>query len=197
MHVDAHASILYTVVMSEPRRVWVVDDSDADASRARQALALDYDVETFADGAAVIERAATHPPADVIVLDWVMPGVTGLDVCRFLRASGGERARVGILLLSGHRESADVVEGLEAGANDYLTKPYADDELRARVGSLVRSRGLLERVEQSEDSVRTLLTQSPDALVVLDAHGKLTFANPEAEHVRIPALRTVLLVDRA
>ena len=183
MHVDAHASILYTVVMSEPRRVWVVDDSDADASRARQALALDYDVETFADGAAVIERAATHPPADVIVLDWVMPGVTGLDVCRFLRASGGERARVGILLLSGHRESADVVEGLEAGANDYLTKPYADDELRARVGSLVRSRGLLERVEQSEDSVRTLLTQSPDALVVLDAHGKLTFANPEAEHV--------------
>ena len=183
MHVDAHASILYTVVMSEPRRVWVVDDSDADASRARQALALDYDVETFADGAAVIERAATHPPADVIVLDWVMPGVTGLDVCRFLRASGGERARVGILLLSGHRESADVVEGLEAGANDYLTKPYADDELRARVGSLVRSRGLLERVEQSEDSVRTLLTQSPDALVVLDAHGRLTFANPEAEHV--------------
>ncbi len=183
MHVDARPSILYTVTMAAARRVWVVDDSEADASRARTALAFDYDVETFADGAQVIERAATQPPADVIVLDWVMPGVTGLDVCRFLRASGGERARVGILLLSGHRDSADVVEGLEAGANDYLTKPFADDELRARVGALVRSRGLLERVEQSEDSVRTLLTQSPDALVVLDAHGKLTFANPEAEHV--------------
>jgi two-component system phosphate regulon sensor histidine kinase PhoR len=140
--------------MGAERRVWVVDDSDADAARARDALMQGYAVEVFRDGAAVIEHAAAHTPPDVIVLDWVMPGVSGLDVCRFLRTSGGERSRVGILLLSAHRESSDVVEGLEAGANDYLVKPYADPELRARVDALVRWNGLVDRARKAEARVR-------------------------------------------
>ena len=68
------------------RIVWVVDDSPLDAERARSALRHECEVEVFADGSAALERLAGGAVPDVIVLDWVMPGVTGIEVCRFLRS---------------------------------------------------------------------------------------------------------------
>ena len=70
-----------------PKIVWVVDDSSLDAERARASLCRDYRVETFSDGATVLERISQDQRPDVLVLDWVMPGVSGLDVCRYLRSS--------------------------------------------------------------------------------------------------------------
>jgi signal transduction histidine kinase len=160
--------------------VWVVDDSPLDAERACRALNGDCDVEVFHDGSAALERLASAPAPAVMVLDWVMPGVTGVEVCRFLRSAQGRQPGVGVLLLTAHRATEQIVEGLSAGANDYLAKPYADEELVARVGALLRTRDLLERAEEAEALNRTLLETAPDPLLALDEDARVTFANEAA-----------------
>ena len=176
------------------RSVWVVDDSATDAAFAKAALEATFEVTVFLDGGRVLEELAVRPPPDVLVLDWMMPGVSGPDVCRFLRAGDAPASQVSILLVTAHRASEQVVEGLAAGANDYLAKPYAREELHARVAALMRSRELLERVERAEDTVARLMTLTPDPVLVVDAHGRLTYANPEAE--RILAAPAAALVGR-
>jgi signal transduction histidine kinase len=164
------------------RVVWVVDDSPLDAERARRALTGDCSVEVFPDGSAALERLATTSTIpDVMVLDWVMPGVSGVDVCRFLRSAQGGHLKVGILLLTTHRHTEQIVEGLSAGANDYLAKPYAHAELQARVNALLRTRQLLERAESAEALSFKLLQLAPDALIALDAARNITFINEMAQ----------------
>ncbi|MDI3287945.1 ATP-binding protein [Polyangium sp. 15x6] len=168
---------------SVPQRrvVWIVDDSALDAERARRALANHYDVQVFPDGTAVLESLGSHQARpDVLVLDWIMPGVSGIEVCRFVRANS-THARMGILLLTARQQTEQVVEGLSAGANDYLSKPYATSELEARVDALVRSITLLERAEKAEATVRQVLANVPDALLVLGEEQRITYANPEAQ----------------
>jgi signal transduction histidine kinase len=164
------------------RSVWIVDDSRLDLDRAARVLALDYRIETFCDGSALLEHLATGNIPDVVVLDWVMPGISGVEVCRFLRDSE-TRQGLAILLLTAHRHTEQIVEGLSAGANDYLAKPYEDEELRARVGALIRSKALLERAEQAEAAHRSLLETAPDPLLVVDELGRLTFLNARARQM--------------
>jgi two-component system phosphate regulon sensor histidine kinase PhoR len=164
-----------------PRKgaVWIVDDSPLDLAVARRAFSADYRLDTFTDGSAMLERMAGEAP-DVLVLDWVMPGVSGIDLCHFLR-SREETLELPILILTALRETGQVVEGLAAGANDYLKKPFAPEELVARVDALVRGKRLRERAERAEATVRSLLEHLPDPLVVTDRRGLVTFANAEAE----------------
>ncbi|HEX2568510.1 MAG TPA: response regulator [Polyangia bacterium] len=168
--------------------IWVADDSPMDAGRAQRALAkMFHTVEVFPDGATVLEALASRSPPDVIVLDWIMPGISGLEVCEFLRSSRGQGqaglSGIAVLLLTAHQHPDQVVRGLKAGANDYLSKPYADEELQARVQTLLRSKELLDRVARAEDNVRRLLANAPDALVAVDAQGRLSYANAEAERI--------------
>lgn len=166
--------------VEQARVVWIVDDSALDAERARRALADHYEVQVFPDGTAVLEAlGSSQASPDVLILDWVMPGVSGIEVCRFLRANRAY-ARIGILLLTVRQQTEQVVEGLSAGANDYLSKPYARSELKARVDALMRSIELLERAEKAETTVRQLLANVPDALVILGDEQRITYANPEA-----------------
>jgi signal transduction histidine kinase len=181
----AHVEVVSCIVIElmatgTRRRVWIVDDSPLDAERARRVLANAYDIETFRDGSVVLERLTSQPPPDVMVLDWVMPGISGLEVCRFLRSGAGADSQIGILLLTSHRAVEQIVEGLSAGANDYLSKPYEDEELLARVTSQVRARELLERATLAEDSNRKMLESAPDAMLAVDGEGELTFVNQEA-----------------
>jgi two-component system phosphate regulon sensor histidine kinase PhoR len=179
------------------RRVWIADDSPLDADRARRALGDGYAIEIFDDGSGVLERLASHDDTpDLLVIDWLMPGVSGLEVCRFLRASAPPLSSLPVLLVTVHQRTEQVVEGLEAGANDFVSKPFAEAELRARVDALVRVQVLLEQLEQSEAMVRHLLANSPDALLALDARGAVLFANIEAERLfgrSAEALRGALL----
>ncbi|MET0285636.1 MAG: ATP-binding protein [Polyangiales bacterium] len=175
------------------RIVWVVDDSRLDTERARRVLARDYQVETFADGSAALEAVAAGASPDLIVLDRVMPGVSGIDVVRFLRAAGPHTQKIGVLLLTVHRETEQIVEGLSVGANDYLAKPYEDEELRARVASLLRTRELVDGLERAQLENRKLLESAPDPFLVVDAQGKLTFANELA--LEILGTRQVLGSD--
>jgi PAS domain S-box-containing protein len=169
-------------VKSRPS-VWVVDDSPLDIERARKVLEVAYEVEVFADGSAMLEHLASHRPPDVLVLDWVMPGVSGIEVCRFLRSGSAARPQLAILLLTMQTRTDDIVEGLAAGANDYLVKPYADPELRARVDALVRWNGLLERAQKAEASVLQLLEHAPDPLISVDRDHRISYVNAEAQRV--------------
>jgi two-component system response regulator MprA len=100
-----------------------------------RALELEgYSVVAVADGAAALDAARTDPP-DVLVLDVMMPGIDGLTVCRVLRA---ERDRTPILMLTARTETSDRVAGLDAGADDYLPKPFELEELLARLRALLR-----------------------------------------------------------
>jgi two-component system response regulator MprA len=118
-------------------RVLVVDDDPAVRSAVSRALRVDYEVDEAADGAEALERHAVAP-ADAIVLDLLMPHVGGLDVCRSLRARGDS---VPVLVVTARDAVSDRVEGLDAGADDYLVKPFAVEELRARVRALLRRTG--------------------------------------------------------
>jgi signal transduction histidine kinase len=134
-------------------RVWIVDDSPLELELSRSTLSSRFDVEAFADGASMLERLAHAGPPDVILLDWQMPHLSGLDVCRFVRQSIDE-ARLPIVILTGMHERMDLVEGLDAGANDYVTKPYLPEELLARVATLVRTKRLHEKLERAEEALR-------------------------------------------
>jgi len=118
----------------------VVDDERAVRESLRRALTLEgYDVELASDGEealALLEAAAAE--TDAVVLDVLMPRLNGLDVCRRLRAAGN---RIPVLILTARDQVEDRVAGLDAGADDYVVKPFALEELLARVRALLRRSG--------------------------------------------------------
>ena len=121
--------------MGTGTRVVIADDERAVRESLARALTLEgYEVDAFADGAQALAALAQHP-ADVVVLDVMMPVVDGLTACRVLRS---EKNRVPILLLTARTETSDRVAGLDAGADDYLSKPFALEELLARLRALLR-----------------------------------------------------------
>ncbi|MBA3371335.1 MAG: response regulator transcription factor [Thermoleophilaceae bacterium] len=118
-----------------PLRVLVVDDEATIREALERALRLEGFVVDLAEGGTVaLERLAAEPP-DVVVLDVVMPDLDGIEVTRRLRGAG---SRVPICILSARDEVADRVAGLRAGADDYLVKPFALEELTARLHALLR-----------------------------------------------------------
>jgi two-component system, OmpR family, response regulator MprA len=135
--------------VSEGARVLVVDDDPQLREALTRALELDgYAVETASNGVKALEAISGQRP-DVMVLDVMMPYVGGLDVCRTLRE---RKDRLPILVLTARDEVGDRVAGLDAGADDYLTKPFALEELRARL------RALLRRTATEDDGADAVLT---------------------------------------
>ena len=123
--------------MSERPKILVVDDEPAVQHALARAFSLErYDVEVARGGGEALEVLADER-FDAIVLDVTMPGVSGLEVCRRLRASGD---RSPVLMLTARDGIDDRVAGLDAGADDYLVKPFALRELMARVRALLRRR---------------------------------------------------------
>lgn len=119
-------------------RLLVVDDDPS----VREALALvldlnGFEVTTAIDGREAIRTLAIESP-DAVILDVLMPGLDGLEVCRRLRATGN---RTPVLMLTARSEVSERVAGLEAGADDYLAKPFAREELIARLRALLRRTG--------------------------------------------------------
>jgi two-component system response regulator MprA len=116
-------------------RVLVVDDEPPVRDALERALTLEgYRVDLAEDGSQALKKVATEEP-DVIVLDVLMPGVDGLETCRRLRAEGHG---LPVLMLTARDAVSDRVDGLDAGADDYLVKPFALEELLARLRALLR-----------------------------------------------------------
>ena len=116
-------------------RVLVVDDDRAVRDSLRRSLEFNgYDVVLAADGAEGLVAVGSHHP-DVVVIDVMMPRLDGIETTRALRAAGND---VPILVLTARDAVGDRVEGLDAGADDYLTKPFALEELLARLRALLR-----------------------------------------------------------
>jgi two-component system, OmpR family, response regulator MprA len=119
--------------------ILVVDDERAVRESLRRALDLEgYAVELASDGEEALQRLALRPSPDAVILDILMPGVDGLEVCRRLRVDGNQ---VPILMLTARAEVDSRVAGLDAGADDYLPKPFALAELLARLRALLRRSG--------------------------------------------------------
>jgi two-component system, OmpR family, response regulator MprA len=119
-------------------KILVVEDDPAVRDSVRRALELkDYSVETVADGPQAL-TAVRASEFDAIVLDVMLPALDGLEVCRRLR---GEGDRVPILMLTARDEIDDRVAGLDAGADDYLAKPFALEEFLARLRAITRRGG--------------------------------------------------------
>jgi two-component system response regulator MprA len=117
-------------------KILVVDDERAVRDSLRRALELQgYEVELAEDGAQALARLEANGQPDAVVLDILMPGIDGLEVCREIRRSG---SAVPVLMLTARDAVGDRVEGLDAGADDYLVKPFALEELLARVRALLR-----------------------------------------------------------
>ncbi|HEX3032467.1 MAG TPA: response regulator transcription factor, partial [Bacillota bacterium] len=114
--------------------ILVVDDDPKITALLKRALTFEgYEVSVAHDGLEGLKSVWSEPP-DLVILDLMMPGLDGLGVCRRLRSEGD----IPILMLTARDELSDRVEGLDAGADDYLVKPFALEELAARVRALLR-----------------------------------------------------------
>jgi len=117
-------------------KILVVDDERAVRESLRRALELEgYEIELAADGREALERLEAESQPDALILDVLMPGVDGLEVCRRLRRTG---SRLPVLMLTARDAVENRVAGLDAGADDYVTKPFALEELLARIRALLR-----------------------------------------------------------
>jgi two-component system response regulator MprA len=133
---------LVGIVDTRPVRVLVVDDDPGVGMSVAAALRREgHEVEMAADGLHALDRLGVAS-YDSVVLDVLMPGLGGLEVCRRLRARGDLTP---ILMLTARDRVADRVDGLDAGADDYLAKPFAVEELRARLRALLRRVGAASR----------------------------------------------------
>jgi DNA-binding response OmpR family regulator len=154
-------------------RILVVEDERKVAAFVRQGLVEEgHAVEVAADGAAALEAVAEGPPFDLVVLDVMLPKRDGLDVLKSLRAL---RIQTPVLLLTARDGVADKVAGLDAGADDYLAKPFAFEEFLARVRALLRrGRGRAEPVLRLAD-----LSLDPATRAVLRAGRRLSLTARE------------------
>jgi two-component system response regulator MprA len=150
--------------------VLLAEDDRAIRHALERALTLEgYAVTAVADGVEALAQAHRTPP-DVLVLDVMMPGIDGLQVCRVLRAEGD---RTPILMLTALVETADRIAGLDAGADDYVVKPFDVEEVFARLRALLRRTGL---VNGTPADVPAVPSASASASASKEASGQIVAA---------------------
>src|SRR4029450_12944940 len=129
--------------------LFIADDPASIRSLFRKLLLADgHDVVSANDGAAALDAVREHHP-DVILLDVTMPRVDGLEVCRRLKADPATRLTP-VVLVTGQTDLSDRIRGLEAGADEFLSKPVHPQELRVRVRSLSRVKHLIDALDSPE-----------------------------------------------
>ncbi len=123
-----------------PSKILIVEDDPALAELLRYNLTREgFEIDLVADGDAALAAAEDSPP-DLVVLDWMIPGLSGIEVCRRLRRRKTNLA-LPIIMLTARGEETDRIEGLESGADDYIVKPFSVVELAARIRAVLRRSG--------------------------------------------------------
>ncbi|WP_420612966.1 response regulator transcription factor [Candidatus Spongiisocius sp.] len=171
-------------------RLLVVEDDQEIRRSLRRALRMEgYEVTTAEDGMAGLEQLSIQP-ADAIILDVMMPRLDGLGVARHLRALGD---RTPILMLTARHDISNRVEGLDAGADDYMVKPFALDELLARIRALLRRSG-------ATDSDHTLqladLTLNPSTRQVHRADREIQLTKTEFDLLELLLVNSRIVLSR-
>ncbi|HRE04143.1 MAG TPA: response regulator [Opitutaceae bacterium] len=186
--------------MGNKGRILVIDDDEAVRLRVRDLLERSdtFTVDEASDGFAGLEAVQRHPP-DLILLDIMMPGMTGLEVCARLRADAQSR-EIPIIIMSAADESEAMIKALDAGAEDYLPKPVSAAELRAKARTITRLnryRSLLQERRRLE----WIVERSSEAILAVDAEGRQIFANASARTLfglgTQPGGDVILAVSRA
>ncbi len=170
-------------------KILVVEDDPAVRDALERALGFeDYDVDTARDGGIALSmvRSETY---DLVLLDVMMPHVDGIETCKRIRASGDT---IPILMLTAKTAVDDRVEGLDAGADDYLTKPFALDELLARIRALLRrSMGDVSQVMRYDD-----LVIDPGARTVMRGDDSIVLTKTEFDLLVLLARTPGIVLDR-
>src|SRR5690242_7520299 len=142
----------------EPVRVLVAEDNPVFQSMLRTILGRwGYDVVATRDGLHAWELLAGAGAPQVAILDWMMPGIDGLEICRRLRATARDSYTY-VLLLTARTDASDLVEGMDAGADDYLTKPLKSHELRVRLRAGCRIIELQRQLLHAREALRLQAT---------------------------------------
>ncbi len=170
-------------------KILLVEDQDDSRQTLRKLIELRGHQVTAVPSAEEAERALAEESFPFLILDWMLPGKSGLDLCRELRerTDGDEMF---ILLVTGKAEREDLEQALAAGANDYLTKPIDLSRLNVRLAVAERQiRDLTERnqarvaLQESARTLRDILENTTDGFIALDFAWRFTYVNPEAERL--------------
>lgn len=174
---------------SAEHHVLVVEDDSAVRDALERALSFEgYNIETATDGAVALSMMR-EKPRDLVILDVMMPHVDGIETCRRIRAAGDS---VPILMLTAKTSVGDRVEGLDAGADDYMAKPFALDELLARIRALLRrSYGDVATALRFED-----LTIDPAARTAIRGDRDLGLTKTEFDLLLLLSRSPGIVLDR-
>lgn len=142
-------------MMQLRNKILAVDDDLIDITNVKKLLGKDYDLKTASTGEHALEIAADFQP-DIILLDVMMPGITGYEVCKQIRADSRLRYTK-IIMVSGQATISERLAGYEAGADDYITKPFDEGELLAKIRVYLRLKSI-EEVDRFKTNVLTLLS---------------------------------------
>lgn len=166
--------------MSKPK-ILVADDIKQNVKLLRVILtAAEYDVVEAYDGEEALEKARGEHP-DLILLDIMMPKMTGYEVCQKLRADASTK-NIPIVMITALHEMNDRIKGIEAGADDFISKPFNKAELLARIKALLRMRQVTEKpVKKDETSVlESILSDLKEGIIVTDGQWKIRNMNKMA-----------------
>lgn len=177
--------------MREPPRILIVDDQPVNVDILQTRLAVHgYDTVTAYDGEEALDKAYAELP-DLILLDIMMPKINGIEVCQRLKADDA-LPFMPIIMVTAKADTKDVVAGLEAGADEYLTKPVDQTALVARVKSMLRIKGLHDTVQEQAEQLaewnRTLEQRVQEQLGELERIGRLKrFFSPQLSELVVSA----------
>jgi PAS domain S-box-containing protein len=165
---------------TERPRILVADDNADMRQYIRSVLEPEYEVELATDGEDALRRIADHRPG-MVLADWMMPRLDGPQLVGKIRAEPSLRT-LPVVLLSARAGEDAAIEGLSAGADDYLVKPFAAGDLRARISAHLATARLREQatldLQEAEARFRTLVEHNPSGISLLDATGEVTYSNP-------------------
>ncbi len=162
--------------------VLVADDTPANLSVLLELLGqAGFEVLIAEDGESALQRAAYARP-DLILLDVLMPELDGFATCARLKARPDTR-EIPVIFMTALAETVDKVRGLDAGAVDYVTKPFQPEELLARVRTHLTLQRLRTKLQESEERLSRIFESAMDAIVTIDAKGEISLFNAAAEQV--------------
>lgn len=162
-------------------KILVADDIKQNVKLLRVILtASEFDVIEAYDGEEALEKAKSENP-DLILLDIMMPKMTGYEVCQKLRANGMTKS-IPIVMITALHEMDDRIKGIDAGADDFISKPFNKTELLARVKSLLRMRQIPAKEEET-NILESVLSGLEEGVVVTDGQWKITHINQTAKEL--------------